>query len=231
MARLVSRPTRSSRAKGPIGNPQPPRMAVSTSSMAGHPRLDQPMALFRYGKRRALTMKPAWSLTSTGSLPQDTGELPALGDRLVAGGQGPDQLDQAHDRGRVEEVDAAHPVGPPGLHGQVDDRPGWRCWWPGCVASAQMRSRSLNRCRLGGQVLDDGLEDQIAVGQLAQVGGHLDPGEGVGAQLVGELAPVDLLGQRLLQPGQHGVGRRDAPRAQHDLDGRPCSHTRRCPSP
>ena len=36
----------------------------------------------------------------------------------------PDHLDQGHDRGRVEEVDAADPVGPAGLHGQFDHRQG-----------------------------------------------------------------------------------------------------------
>ena len=42
----VSRPTRSSRANGPIGNPQPPFMAVSMSSR-GHPLLESRTALLR----------------------------------------------------------------------------------------------------------------------------------------------------------------------------------------
>ncbi len=43
----VSRPTRSSRAKGPIGKPQPPFMAVSMSSMDATPCSSSRTALFR----------------------------------------------------------------------------------------------------------------------------------------------------------------------------------------
>ncbi len=45
-------------------------MAVSMSSRLAVPVSIIRTALLRYGKSRALTMKPARSLTSTGSLPQ-----------------------------------------------------------------------------------------------------------------------------------------------------------------
>ena len=66
----VSRPTRSRRANGPIGKLHPPRMAVSMSSMDAVPLSSIRTALLRYGKRRALTTKPARSATTTGSLSQ-----------------------------------------------------------------------------------------------------------------------------------------------------------------
>ena len=50
------------------------------------------------------------------------------------------------------------------------------------------------------EVLDDRLDDEVAVLQVVEVvrGGH--PGEGGVAVLLAELAAVDLLGQRLLRP-------------------------------
>ena len=146
MARLVSRPTRSSRAKGPIGNPHPPFMAVSMSSRVATPFSSSRTALLRYGNSRALTMNPAWSFTSTGVLPHASANALAAAMVVVGGGDGPDHLDQGHHRRRVEEVDAAHLVGPAGLHGQLDDRAASRCWWPGSVCSGQMRSSSEKRC-------------------------------------------------------------------------------------
>ncbi len=65
----VSRPTRSSRANGPIGKLQPPFIAVSMSCIDAVPSSSMRMALFRYGNNKAFTMKPARSSTWTPSLP------------------------------------------------------------------------------------------------------------------------------------------------------------------
>ena len=81
------------------------------------------------------------------------------------------------------------------------------------------------------EVLDDRLEHEVAVGELAEVGDGAHAAEH-GVALGGfELAPLDLLGQRLLEPGDHRVGGALRPAAQHDLDARPWPRPRRCPSP
>ena len=83
MASEVSRPTRSSSARGPIGKLQPPFMAVSMSSAVAVPFSSIRTALFRYGNSSAFTMKPARSLTSTAFLPHASAKALAVGDGLV----------------------------------------------------------------------------------------------------------------------------------------------------
>ena len=71
---------------------------------------------------------------------------------------------------------------------------------------------------LGGEVLDDRLEHEVALGELAEVGDSSDPCEhGVAVGRL-ELAPLHLLGERLLEPGDHRVGGALRPAPQHDLD-------------
>ena len=127
----VSRPTRSSSANGPIGKLQPPFIAASMSSRDAVPCSSMRTALLRYGNSSALTMNPARSLTSTGFLAARLGELPGRGDRLVAGGERTHHLDEAHRRRGVEEVDAAHPLGPLGLASPARRPAASRCWWRG----------------------------------------------------------------------------------------------------
>ena len=71
---------------------------------------------------------------------------------------------------------------------------------------------------LGGEVLDDRLEHEVAVGELAEVGDRAHPAEHRVALGGVELAPLDLLGERLLEAGDHRVGGALRPAAQHDLD-------------
>ncbi|OLB41261.1 MAG: hypothetical protein AUI04_08075 [Candidatus Rokubacteria bacterium 13_2_20CM_2_64_8] len=65
----VSRPTRSSSVKGPIGYPQPSFIAWSMSSSVARPLSYTRMASRRYGTRRRFTMKAVASLVCTGVLP------------------------------------------------------------------------------------------------------------------------------------------------------------------
>jgi hypothetical protein len=130
-----------------MGNPQPPRMAVSTSSTPATPDSTTRMALFRYGKRSALTMKPARSFTSTGSLPTETAKslqvdmvssLAVSGrttsTRLMTGAGLKKWTPQTLSGGPVSMASS--------MTGSVD------VLVARMVASAQIRSRSLKRCRL-----------------------------------------------------------------------------------
>src|SRR5205085_9077867 len=56
---------------------------------------------------------------------------------------------------------------------------------------------------------------EIAGRQLTEVGGGRDPAERALAILVGQLALLDLLAQRFLEAGQHGVGALLSPGPQH----------------
>ena len=71
---------------------------------------------------------------------------------------------------------------------------------------------------LRGEVLDDRLDHEVALAQLAEVGDRAHPAEHRVALVGVELAPVDLLGQRLLEPRDHRVGGALGPAAQHDLE-------------
>ena len=138
----VSRPTRSSSASGPIGKLQPPFMAVSMSSRSAVPFSSIRTALLRYGNSRALTMNPARSLTSTASLPQASAKALASATVSSEAVSGPDDLDQAHHRRRVEEVDAARP-GRGGRSPWPSRSPAAsRCWWRGWRRPCTMPSSS-----------------------------------------------------------------------------------------
>ena len=161
-------------------------------------------------------MKPAWSLNLDRVLAAGLGERPGRGHGLVARGDGADQLDERHHRRGVEEVHAAHQLGAAGLHRHLDHRKGRR---------VRREDRALlhdavelaEEVLLGGEVLDDGLDHEVALGEAPEVGDRAHPAEDGGALGVVELAAVDLLGQRLLEARHHRVGGGLRPAPQHDL--------------
>jgi hypothetical protein len=71
---------------------------------------------------------------------------------------------------------------------------------------------------LGGEVLDDRLDDEIALAQLAEVGDGTHPAEDRVALGGLELAAVDLLGERLLEACDHRVGGALGAAAQDHFD-------------
>ena len=77
--------------------------------------------------------------------------------------------------------------------------------------SGQMRSSSVKRCFLAARSSTIDSMHEIALGELAQIGDGADAAEHRVALVRLELAPVDLLGQRLLEPGDHRVGRAPGP--------------------
>lgn len=84
-----------------------------------------------------------------------------------------DHLDEGHRGRRIEEVEAAHPVGPSGRHRQLDHRQG------GGVGGdhrgvSEHGVEFRHEVFLHLQVLDDGLDDEVAVGEVSQVLGGRD---------------------------------------------------------
>ena len=98
-----------------------------------------------------------------------------------------------------------HPVGPVGAHGQVDDGEGRRVGGEDGLLHAQ-QVELPEQLALGGQVLDDRLDDQAAQLEVLQVGGGADPAQGLVGVGRRQLVLVDLELEGLGQPGKGGVG-------------------------
>ena len=162
-------------------------------------------------------MNPAWSRTSTTVLPQVSANSRASATVVVGRRDGPHDLDQRH-RGRgVEEVDAADLVRSTGLHRHLDDGKGRRVRGEDrrvATDAVELGEEVL----LGCEVLDDRLQHEVALGELAEVGHRADPTEHRGALGVLEAALLDLAPERLLEPRDHRVGRRLGAAAEHDLE-------------
>ena len=91
--------------------------------------------------------------------------------------RGRDHLHQGHHRGRIEEVDAAHLVGPARLHGHVHHGKGGGVGGQdGLVVTDPVELGE--EVLLHGQVLDHRLDDQVAAGQGREIGYRRDPGHG-----------------------------------------------------
>ncbi len=119
----------------------------------------------------------------------------------LAGGERGDQLDQALDRRRVEEVDAHHLVGAGGGDREPDQRDGGGVGGEDRVLAGDDLVEDLEDVQLDLLVLHDGLDHQVAVGELAEVGGEAQPAQRGVPLLLGELAALGGLGERVGQPG------------------------------
>src|SRR6516225_4346264 len=153
MARLVSSPTRSSKLSGPIGKLQPPCIAASMSSRLATPASSSFTALFRYGKSRALTMKPAWSRTSTTVLPHCSAKPRAVA--TVS-----------------SDVVTALTTSTRLITGA-----GLKKWMPHTRSGRLVATDPVElgeEVGLRGQVLDDRLEHEVAGRELAEVGHDLE---------------------------------------------------------
>ena len=90
-------------------------------------------------------------------------------ERLVGGRQGADELEQPHDRHRIEEVGADHPVWPACRDGELDDRDR-----AGIAGQDRFRATDAVELREGFlldlQVFGGGLDHQLTVGQVLELG-------------------------------------------------------------
>ena len=146
------------------------------SSLEAVPCSSMRTALLRYGNSRALTTKPARSDDLDGVLAARHGERQRRLDRVVAGRDRPHDLDQLHHRGRVEEVDAAHPVG--ALVAIASSTTGSVDVFVARIAVGLDDLLELGEQRpLDREVLDDALDDEVAVGEVAEVVGGRDAAE------------------------------------------------------
>ena len=143
-------------------------------------------ALLRYGKSKRVDDEPGAVLDLDGVLAARSGERDGRGDRLVGGGDRADDLDELHHRRRVEEVDAAHQLGPLGGHGQFDDRQRRGVGGEDRVGLDDRVEFGEQRL-LDGEVLDDALDHEVGERELGQIVGDGDAAEDREALLVGQL--------------------------------------------
>ena len=155
------------------------------------------MQSFRSGISTRLTTKPGVSWQRIGVLPIRSPKRERGLERLVFGQLGADDLDERHQRRRVEEVHADDPSGR--RRGGCDlghrERRGVR-GEDGVRAADPLELGEELPLRL--ELLDDRLDHDVAVGEVAELGRQREPAHG-GISL-------DLLEQSLL-----GLAREEVP--------------------
>ncbi len=131
---------------------------------------------------------------------------PGQGGQGIAGGGGAaqavDHFDHLHHRHRVEAMEPGHAFGPPACRGNRRDRQR-----RGVGGEDRLRPHDglelAEQVALGLQVLDDGLDDEVAVGQVGEGGGRHQMRDGGVGLVGGELALGHQPGKRI---GQRGAG-------------------------
>ena len=116
-------------------------------------------------------------------------------------------------------------LGPLGGHGHLDHRQGGRVGGEDGLRLEDV-VEPREQLLLHGEVLDHGLEHEVAVGEGVEVVGGADPRRDLLGGGLLELAPLDLLGERLLERGHHRVGRLLLAGPQDDVDARLGGHLR-----
>ena len=164
-------------------------------------------------------MKPAWSRTSTGFLPQASANARAVAIVsslvVIARTTSTSAIIGAGLKKWMPHTSSGRPVSMAiSTTGSVD------VFVARIPPSATMRSSSLKRCFLVGRssTIDSITRSQSARAPRSDTA--VDPAEHGGALGVLELAPLHLLGERLLEAGDHRVGGRLRAAPQHHLGAR-----------
>ena len=161
------------RKYGPIGMtfaaPTPSSIALIDRPFSSCSRQISAMPEFRM----RLTTKPGTSRAGDRLLLDRLGEVQRGGDGLLGGVVALDDLDQRHDRGRVEVVEADDLVGPlvasPISVIDSDDVFEARIAWPGVTASSSAKTACLMSMRSG-----HGLDHEVDVAEARVVGRAVD---------------------------------------------------------
>ena len=126
-----------------------------------------------------------------------------------------DHLDQRHHRRRVEEVQADHVGRALGGHRALDHRQAGRGGGQHHAGLADLVEAGEERL-LDAQLLDHGLDDEVDVGQVVEVGRPGDPAQRRVAVGLGELAAHDALVERGLAAPRRPARTSPRPRVTRD---------------
>ncbi len=102
-------------------------------------------------------------------LPQRLGERPRALEGLLAGRHRLHDFDQLHDRHGIEEVEPDRAIGPGGGGGHLDDRQRRGVGREDRVRRTELVELHEHRV-LDFDVLDDGLDHDVAIGEVAELG-------------------------------------------------------------
>ncbi len=176
-------------------------------------------------------MNPARSLARMTCLPSTSSAKAWVASAVVvAGEQRRHQLHQGQHRHRAEEVQPHHLLRPAGGHGQLHDGDGRRVGGEDGVVGHHLveggEDLELERLRLRHR-----LQHQLAVGQVGEVGGEPDAGQGRHRPRRRTACPCAWPGPATCRCGpSRRPPRRRRPPAR-SRRGRPGRTPRRCPSP
>ena len=140
-------------------------------------------------------------------LADDTGlaeggdELAERGDRRLAGGDGPDDLDERHHRRRIEEVQAGDPIRPLRRGGHLDDREAGGVRGEDRSRRAQPVERA-EHLLFRGHLLDDGLDHEVAVLQVLERRGATHPAASRLRVVLRQLGRLHDARERGIDPGE-----------------------------
>ncbi len=202
METMVSRPIRSDSFSGPIGWAQPISMPLSMSSRLAMPDSNIRIADSRYGTSSAFTTNPERSWARMACLPSTfsakTWARLRVPSEVVSAGISSTSFCTG---AGLEEVDADHVVRAGGGDRQLHQRDRGGVGGQDRVRPGDHLVEHLEDLGLHLLVLDDGLDHQVPVGELAEVGGEAQPRLGGVQLLLGDLAALGGLGQGVEQPG------------------------------
>src|SRR5690606_8251380 len=140
----------------------------------------------------------------------------------VVGAERADQFDERHDGDGAEEVDADDALGVAGGAREAADGEGGGGRGEDGVRVLEDAVDPGEQGGLEVRALGDGLDDEVAVGERVEVGGHLDAGEGGVEVGVGEPALPDALAEGAADAvvgGRYGAGAGDD---DADVEAGPC---------
>ena len=187
---------RSTSVHGPIGQPAPALIATSSASGVTRASSRTRMQSFRRGIRTRLTTNPGVSWHCTTSLPRRTATSAADGHGRCRCQLALGDLDQRHQRRRVEEVHADDALRPRRRRGDLGHREGRRIGGEDRVGAADpVQVREERALRL--DLLDDRLDDEVAPRERVEIGGRRETTDRRIALVLRHLALLDLAAEEL----------------------------------
>ena len=154
-----------------------------------------------YGTSSMLTMNPARSLATTTVFPScDSAKAPRSLHSGVARQHAPHHLDQRHHDGRVEEVETDDTFGAARRRCNPRDRNGRRVGGEDGVRRLDNLVELAKQLLLELLVLDYGFDDKISVGHCVKVCSERQAAKGSSLVILRELAALNRLRKRLLDP-------------------------------
>ena len=215
----TSIPTRSRSVHGPIGQPAPFVIAASSASGVTRASSIARTQSLRSGIRIRFTTKPGVSWQGTETLPSRSLRLRVVFHSPADSHVEYDDLDERHQRRRVEEVHAHDTLGRGRRGGDLRHGERGRVRRKHRVGPArplELREEVALRAEL----LDDRLDHEVAVRERGELGGRLEPGDRRIPFFLRSLTLLDLTGEEVADPCRRGLAEVGGHLATDDVEPR-----------